>query len=138
MIDSKKKRKDSKKAIKTTQKPTAKKVDVVLRSNDKLVIESKKNIILIKIWDGNIEDNDIISIYLNDKIFKENIILKKKKRSLSVPMIKGDSKLKIVAINEGDSGINTVNFSIKNTHNSKEFVSKLKTEESFVIELKAI
>ncbi len=107
-----------------------------IKSNDKLLNEFLGNDIFIEIWDGEVEDNDMISIYLNDEIFKEKIRLKSKKLNITLPNTADTFKLKIVALNEGYSGINTVNFAVNDAHGTKEFTSNLKKGEFFDMEFR--
>jgi hypothetical protein len=107
---------------------------MVLMSNDELLIKYLGTDLTLEIWDGAIPDNDKISIYLNDEIFKENITLTNNKKMFNLPAGEDKFKLKIVALNLGNAGVNTVTFAVKDTVDVKEFSSRLNTGETFDIE----
>ena len=67
-------------------------------------------------------------------LIKENVVLKNRKAIIELPDNKESFRLKIVALNEGSVGINTLNFKFKDATNNNEYVSKLKTGEFFFIE----
>ena len=52
-------------------------------SNEKLVINTWDSELKIAIWDGNVEDNDEIAVYVNNQLIKEKIILKEILTSLN-------------------------------------------------------
>lgn len=110
--------------------------DSVLTSNEKLEIVNRDNKISLEVWDGYFQDDDRISIYLNDELIEENLVLRNDKQAIALPQDKSKYLLKIVALNEGSSGINTVNFRLKNSSEVKEFVSMLRKGESFSIDFK--
>ena len=78
----------------------------------------------------------MIKIYVNDEIFNESITLTSKKKEVIIPNGEGKLRLKIVALNNGKSGINTVNFELNNSYNVKGFSSILNKGESFHLEFK--
>jgi hypothetical protein len=106
----------------------------VLTSNHKLIIDQWCNNVSIELWDGCVPDNDQISIYLNDRLFRGNITLTNKRNRIKLPSTDQKIKLRIVALNEGDSGLNTLDFVIKNSFGEKKFVAVLRKDESFEIE----
>ncbi|MEQ8358081.1 MAG: hypothetical protein RH860_01245 [Cytophagales bacterium] len=110
--------------------------DSVLTSNEKLEIVNRDNKISLEVWDGYFQDDDRISIYLNNELIQENLVLRNDKQVIALPQDKSKYLLKIVALNEGSSGINTVNFRLKNSSEVKEFVSMLRKGESFSIDFK--
>ncbi len=110
--------------------------DTVLTSNEKLEIVNRDNKISLKVWDGYFQDDDRIAIYLNDELIEENLVLRNDKQVIALPQDKSKYRLKIVALNEGSSGINTVNFRLKSSSEEREFVSMLRKGESFSIDFK--
>lgn len=110
--------------------------ELVLMSNDKLLIEYQGKELTLEVWDGAIIDNDKISIYLNDSIFRENITLTRDKKLINLPITEDSFKLKIVALNIGRAGMNTVNFAVKDTVDVKEFISKLEKGETCEVEFR--
>ena len=97
---------------------------------------NRDNKISLEVWDGYFQDDDRISIYLNNELIEENLVLRNDKQVIALPQDKSKYLLKIVALNEGSSGINTVNFRLKNSSEVKEFVSMLRKGESFSIDFK--
>lgn len=110
--------------------------DSVMTSNEKLLVDNWKKDLTIELWDGSVEDNDAIAVYLNDKLIRKKVILKNVKNKIKLPTTENTFQIKIVALNEGNSGINTLNFSIINTEDDKLYVSKLKKGEFFIIDFK--
>ncbi len=136
VTDKEKTRQDSLDRVKPPVEVLNKNKKLVLKSNDELFFEYSGNELLIEFWDGAVVDNDMISIYLNDEILKDNITLKREKGSISIPIIEDTFKLKIVALNEGAAGINSVNFTVKNVIGEKEFSSLLNKGESFIVDFR--
>lgn len=112
------------------------KQNVVLMSNDKLLIDFSGNFLTLEVWDGAILDNDKIKIYLNDSLIEQEITLTKSKKTIELPANLKLFKVKIVALNIGDTGINTVNFALKDAIEIKEFTSRLNKGESFEAEFR--
>ena len=108
--------------------------DSIMTSNEKLVINTWDSELKIAIWDGNVEDNDEIAVYVNNQLIKEKIILKKKRFIIKLPSEKNHFNLKIVALNQGNSGINTLNFKLRHAGSNNGYIAKLKTGESFIID----
>ena len=105
-----------------------------LRDNDVLNVNWTSKKIILEVWDGSKEDNDVISIYFNDHLIEENLIIKNDKRKISIPFSVEKGTLKIVAINEGESATNTVNFLLKNGNELNSFTSILKEGEKVLVE----
>lgn len=106
----------------------------VLRANQTTIVEQESNEVTIEIWDGSVPDNDMIRIFYNDKTFRENITLTSNKVILQLPSNEKNYKLKFVALNEGYSGLNTLNFLIKNSQGEKKIESILRKGEFFEID----
>jgi len=109
--------------------------DSVFTSNEVLLVNEWKTGLAIEVWDGDHQDNDEIAIYLNDKL-QRKVVLMHKKTVINL-LAKGDKfRLKIVALNEGRSGKNTLNFRLKNASTNKDYASELKKGESFAIDFR--
>jgi len=107
---------------------------LTLTSNEKLMINQWGNDASIILWDGERQDYDAVSVYLNGKLIRERIILKRTAAVVSLPTEDSVFQLKIIALNEGLSGLNTLNFRLENVGNEQDYVSILKTGESFIID----
>ncbi len=80
------------------------------------VTVSQKNVTLT-FWDHGKEDGDIITLYLNGKVLKENIKLTKKKKSFPVTLTSGNNLFEVEAKNEGSIPPNTA--SVRISHVTK-------------------
>jgi len=107
----------------------------LLKKNDKLKLKWNDNKILLEVWDSYTEDNDVITIYFNDKVFIENLEIKNKKKLIEIPFKEKIGTIKIVAVNEGNSGSNTVNIILKNGKKTIPVMSSLKKNEEIYFEL---
>jgi hypothetical protein len=135
-IETKKAIEKPKKTINDSIEIINEKQKIVLKANEEIVIYYKGKDLSIYVWDGGMQDNDMIKIYVNDEIFNESITLTSKKKEVIIPNGEGKLRLKIVALNNGKAGINTVNFELNNSYNVKGFSSILNKGESFHLEFK--
>jgi hypothetical protein len=110
--------------------------DSIFTSNEVLLINEWKNGLTLEVWDGDLQDNDEIAIYLNNVLKRNKIVLMHKKTIIDLPPNNQNFKIKIVALNEGRSGKNTINFKLKNAGTGKDYVCELKKGESFIIDFK--
>lgn len=108
--------------------------DRVLTSNEQLFVETSSQGVRMTFWDGNVQDNDSIAIFINDSSLNDHMLLTNRKKSIDLPKDLKYYQLRVVAINEGRFGDNTVNFSIDNFDKKKLFVAKLKKGESFLVD----
>ena len=67
----------------------------------------------------------------NNELIKENFIITNKVQEIIIPFEQQQGTLKVVAIDEGESESNTVNFILSNNTglNMNSFISKLKKDE---------
>lgn len=110
--------------------------DSLFTSNEVLSINEWQEGLTIEVWDGNIQDNDEIAIYLNDELKREKVVLRHKKALIDLPPNESKFRVKIVALNEGLSGKNTLNFRLRNAGTDKEYISVLRKGESFIIDFR--
>lgn len=106
-----------------------------LHDNEELVIEWANGPIVFDIWDGFLEDKDVISIYQEDQLIEANYTIKNIKKTFTLPFVSDSSLIKIVAINEGGTISNTVNYNFKNDQVETNFISSLKKGESVFIRI---
>lgn len=67
----------------------------------------------IELWDNNIEDGDIISLYVNEKcVLSKHRLTKDKKPVYELPLLKGKNIITMYAENLGDLPPNTASISI--------------------------
>lgn len=120
--------------IKPEPKPVPEHTNLVLKSDEKIFVECSKQDLRLDLWDGSIFDGDSISIFLNDKALLENIILTKEIKTIKITPPADVFTIKIVAVNLGAIGANTVSFELKNKFSSKPFFSQLNKGEYFHME----
>lgn len=100
-----------------------------LTSNQNLTIFESTSSSSLEVWDNDIEDGDMINIYLNDSLIEKNLVISKAKKTINLNLADKNSTLKIVALNMGKSGLNTV--SIRYIGSEVLFLNtRLKTGES--------
>ena len=75
--------------------------------------------ITLTFWDHGTEDGDIINIYLNNRLIKGNLRLKKSKRSFPVQLNSGKNRFVVEAVNEGTVSPNTASVRISNVTSGK-------------------
>lgn len=73
-------------------------------------ISTKSKEIVIECRDHSLVDGDIISVYVNDVLFRANIILKNNYFVIDVKLNMGYNKITFLAKNQGYSGPNTAQF----------------------------
>ena len=126
-------------SILKSQKPLDKPVEVgsltenilQLKNDDKISIKWNSDKIVINVWDGSKEDNDMISIYFNDTLIEEDLVIMNDKKLIEIPNNTG--VLKIIAVNTGDKGQNTVNILLKDNDELKHMMSVLNAGEEVLI-----
>jgi uncharacterized ubiquitin-like protein YukD len=90
----------------------------------------------IKIYDHQIVDGDIVSLYLNDKWIVENYTLKKEYLELKITVDEGDNSLILYAINLGRYKPNTAAIIINDGVKDHTVILESDLEESGTLEIK--
>ena len=108
---------------------------ITLTKNSYKSLNINNNKIKVKIWDAGVEDEDMISIFLNKKLILENYKIKKKKKNISFKLLKGENKIVIKARNEGVYPPNTAMFELTDGENKYLFKYSLLNEEKIVLNL---
>lgn len=104
-----------------------------LKNNEVLKLNWKSNVIVLELWDAAKVDNDKITVFVNDKPFLENYSIKKEKYTVSIPFIEESCKISILALNEGETLLNTVNGLLKDGNDVNSITTSLKTGEKTTI-----
>lgn len=114
--------------------------DHYLRRNEMISLGSTNNEITLEVWDGGgEEDNDEISIWVNDKQVGENIEIKRERKLIIIPLDNNVSnEIKILAINEGKWKPCTANILLKDANRLTPIITILKKGESAKIEIKKL
>jgi len=105
-----------------------------LKKGDTLTVNWEEPNILLEVWDGSKEDDDVIDIYFNNKLIEKNLIIKNKPITVKIPFDGLKGFLKVVAISEGTSKTNTVSFLLRTKTSQKPFVSKLYKGEYIIVD----
>lgn len=84
-------------------------------------ITTKSKEIVIECRDHSLVDGDIISVYVNDQLYRANIILKSNYFVIDVNLNIGYNKITFLAKNQGYSGPNTAQFVVYDIHGNLIF-----------------
>ncbi len=108
--------------------------DSIMTANENLLVTNWKGDLTMELWDGGKrQDGDAIAIYLNDRLIRDKVVLKHDKTILKLPSNENRFHLKIIALNEGSAGINTLKFRFNNPELSQLYTSELRKGEFFII-----
>ena len=106
---------------------------ITLKKDDKFYIETSKKYVSIRVWDPNLEDNDMILMKFNDDLILENYSTKNKPKKRRVKLSKGRNTLLISAINEGDNPPNTSAIELKVDNQIYHVETKLEIKNDIII-----
>jgi hypothetical protein len=99
-------------------------------------MDVRKNTITVIVWDSQVEDGDVISIYLNDRKVLSNIALTKKPKEYLVEVADGDNYLTVYSEDFGKVEPNTCALLIKDDDVQQEFL--LKSTRDFQESIKVV
>ncbi len=105
----------------------------VLKNKETMKINWESEEIILEVWDGASDDNDEVSIFINDTEVLEKYGISQKKKILVYPFKNKTCSIRIVAINEGNSPPNTVFINVRDGNKNTPLLSKLKKDESAYI-----
>ena len=106
---------------------------ITLKKDDKFYIETSKKYFSIRVWDPNLEDNDMILMKFNDDLILENYSTKNKPKKRRVKLSKGRNTLLISAINEGENPPNTSAIELKVDSQIYHVETKLEIKNDIII-----
>lgn len=72
--------------------------------------KSKSNYVRLVYRDHESVDGDLVRIYINDDIVRNNVLLSASFEGFKIDLIKGFNRIDILALNQGASGPNTAEF----------------------------
>lgn len=106
--------------------------DVTLTKNaiERIEIARTTKKITLELWDEEVEDGDIIDIYLNNERIKEDFRIKKESQVLILSVFDEDLEIKITAKNTGRIFPNTVSISVIDKKDVYILETKLRRNES--------
>lgn len=96
---------------------------------------SKKNKLVLKLWDNATEDGDSISIMVNGKYIAKNVELTREKEKFVVKLEEGTNTITIFAHNEGRISPNTASCEIRAGLRKKKFTISTSLDRNEAIEV---
>lgn len=109
-----------------------------LKSNEVLNVNWQSNEIILEIWDGEQEDLDEISVFVNDKKIVDKLSLKRQKKVFIIPLNEKVASIKITGLYEGLSAPCTANINLKDGTEITPIISVLKKGESNTINIRKL
>lgn len=109
------------------------------RDNDKQGdFETKSREIILKVWDHGQEDNDTLSILLNDKVILNKHMISHKKKKIKLTLQKGENIIKVIAHNEGQLKPNSATIQLKSSDNSKTLLINSSLNSNAIINVNSL
>ena len=105
-------------------------VTLTKNSIEKIKLSKTTEKIALELWDEEVEDGDIIDIYLNNELFKEDFRIKKDSQRLIISLLDEELEIKIKAKNTGRIFPNTVSIRVIGKENVYKLETKLRRNES--------
>ncbi|KAA3615925.1 MAG: hypothetical protein DWP94_14845 [Flavobacterium sp.] len=110
----------------------------IVRKNETLNIFTSNDTVELVLFDAGKEDNDRISLFVNGKVLWEDYTAMRAERRVRIPLESEATAIKIVALNNGTIGENTIKFHIILEETVVESLTNLKAgeEATFIIRKK--
>ncbi len=109
-----------------------------LKSNEVLNVNWQSNEIILEVWDGEQEDLDEISVFINDKKIIDKLTLRRQKKVFIIPLEEKVTTIKIIGLYEGLSAPCTANINLKDGSEITPVISVLKKGESNSINIRKL
>ena len=106
-----------------------------ITNGEDLNIFIKSKVLKLSIHDSGKIDNDLINLYIDDKLVLENYSIQKEKKIIPLVLTKERMSIKVVAINEGTSSPNTVKVEIESPTDYITTRTTLKVNEEAILSL---
>lgn len=106
----------------------------VLKNGQTRFVKTKADSIMVSIWDDHKLDNDIIDLYIDDKLYESNIVLSKKPIYLNLHT-KTTRKIVIKAKNVGYIAPNTAKISVQNNGKTILILNELDINQSSEVKI---
>lgn len=108
-----------------------------VNANDLVSIPWQSKTVHIECWDDGIEDDDQISIKINDSLVRRGMVITRAKKEINIPRGNGGSStLEIIADNEGNYTPNTVKVVLVDGEKRYLLLTRLKKGEHFQVQIK--
>ncbi|MBY0244009.1 MAG: hypothetical protein K2Q03_00995 [Sphingobacteriaceae bacterium] len=104
-----------------------------LLKNQNLTLFTQNNELLFEIWDDQVEDGDVISLFQNDNLILNNYKVLNKRKQLKIQLNAKKTTFKIEALNEGEMKLNTTTIQINDEGKKIDLISILNAKESAFI-----
>ncbi len=121
------------------KKIKSKKIDSIqlapITNGEDLNVFVKSKIFKLSIFDSGKIDNDLINLYIDNKLILENYSIEKEKKIIPLILNKKRMSIKVVAVNEGTSPPNTVKIEIESPTDFISTKTALKVNEEAVLSL---
>lgn len=101
--------------------------------SNKVTVNSQ--LVDVILWDHQQEDGDTVSVYLNSKLIKERVEVKKKELSFQIELRKGLNTFEVFAHNEGRRPPNTAAILVKDGKSIHRVVLSSKKNEMSVLQI---
>ena len=107
----------------------------IIKKDEVLSVFSSSDTVHLTMFDAGQEDGDVVTVLVNGRIILKDYEVTTKRETLSVALDQPKTVLKVVAVNNGSIGGNTVKIDISDGANTIETLTNLKAKEtaSFVI-----
>jgi len=102
----------------------------IIKKDEVLSVFSSSETVHLTLFDAGQEDGDVVTILVNGRIILKDYEVTTKKETLSVPLDQPKTVLKVVAVNNGSIGGNTVKIDISDGTNTIETLTNLKAKET--------
>lgn len=107
----------------------------IIASNENLSILTSDQQVELTIYDAGKEDDDRIDLFINGERVLENFKVTREKKIIPIKLLKDQTKIEILALNEGTSPPNTVKIHFKDSRNYVTTLTNLKLGEKAGISL---
>ena len=128
-------KKDSIKKVKVILPTFNSDKETTLKTDEELTIFWNSDTLKMLIWDDEKEDNDKITIELNDEVILDEYTLKNKEKTLEIDLDKAENKLIITANNTGLIGGNTARIDFLDDTIKHKIISQLEINKSVIINI---
>lgn len=109
--------------------PDTNTVNMVLTRLNEERFKVKNSTVQLQLWDGGVEDQDSLTILLNDEVVEAAFEITKEKKLLTLPLRKGKNTVKIRALNEGTEAPNSARITVIDGDRKYSLISFLKKGE---------
>jgi hypothetical protein len=102
----------------------------IIKKDEVLSVFSSSETVNLTMFDAGQEDGDIVTILVNGRIILKDYEVTTKKETLTVALDSPKTVLKVIAVNNGSIGGNTVKIDISDGTNTIETLTNLKAKET--------